>query len=361
MLRIATLAIACTWPLWLAAALLPGFGDGWVAGNWYVITTAALFGAAELGLIVAWGLGTRTALVVGLRCAASTVVLALMLLPGAPDTGQDSGDPGLWFAGFCALPATAFALTVPLRPAFLFSFLTVGTTAVVNTGIGGHTDLLVFTAYVGYSVILGQYFAQFAAAALHIGRLVDRTEETARLNSIRAVRLRARAEEMSSFTALVHDHVLSNLSAVARGERPQELPELGLTSLFEGQPEVCPQSFVEVATRAVRVASPDCRIEATVAGDAAPVPTVVASPMVLALSELARNSAAHAGDGVHRRCIIRVGAGAVDLGYRDDGTGFDPEQVRPTAAGLRISVRGRVRTLRWRTSWPVPTWRAPCR
>ncbi|WP_313358029.1 hypothetical protein [Corynebacterium variabile] len=367
MLRIATLAIMCTWPLWLLFTLAPGFGvdgglvvgDGatdstgatdrnWIAGNWYVITTALIFASAEVVLVAAWLCGTRRALIAGLRYAGATVVVALLILVGAAvththiDTGQDSGNPGLWFAGFCALPATAFALTVSMRTAFLFAGTTVGTTAVANTITGGFTDPVQFIAYVGYSVILGQYFAQFAAAALRIGRTVDRTEETARRNSVRAARLRARTAEMTKFTALVHDNVLSNLSAVARGDKPEILPDLSLTSLFEGRPEVTPQAFAEAATLAVTSTTPDCTIDLTVSGDATPVPTVVASPMVLALSELARNSGRHAGEAAGRHCDISIGAASVTLTYRDTGHGFDPGEVRHTAAGLRISVYGRM-------------------
>ncbi|WP_291474353.1 hypothetical protein [Corynebacterium sp.] len=47
MLRIATLAIMCTWPLWLLFTLAPGVTagtaeDNRVTGNWYVITTAVI-------------------------------------------------------------------------------------------------------------------------------------------------------------------------------------------------------------------------------------------------------------------------------------------------------------------------------
>ncbi len=357
MMRIATLAIMCTWPLWLFFALAPGLSvdggpgatdgtDGternWVVGNWYVITTALIFASAETALIAAWVRGTRRALVTGLRYAGATLVASLLLLLARPDTGQDSGNPGLWFAGFCALPATAFAVTVSMRTAFLFTGVTVGVTAAVNTVTGGFTAPVQFIAYVGYSVILGQYFAQFAAAALHIGRTVDRTEDAARRNSVRAARLRARTAEMVKFTALVHDNVLSNLSAVARGDKPEALPDLSLTSLFEGGAEVAPQTFAEAVGLAVTGVTPDCAVDVTVTGDATPVPTVVASPMVLALSELARNSATHAAGATRRRCVVVIGAAEVTIRYCDNGAGFDPDEVRQTAAGLRISVRGRM-------------------
>lgn len=348
MLSIGTLSIICTWPLWLLFALAPGVTgeEQWVVGNWYVITTASAFASAVFALLGAWIRGTHRAFFLALRYAALTIVVALVLLLAHPEnTGRDSGIPGLWFAGFCALPATCLALTVSVRSAFFSTTATVGTTAVINTVVGGHTGVAQFIAYVGYSLLLALYFTQFAAEALQIGRVVDRAEETARRSSIRAARLRARSEEMTKFTALVHDNVLSNLSAIARSEKPEALPDLSLPSQFDNGPEVTSQVFVDVVTRAVTGATPDCEIIVAVAADATPVPTVVASTMTLAVSELARNSVVHAGAVAHRACTIRIGAGEVTVEYRDDGAGFDPAKVRPTAAGLRTSVQGRMDTV----------------
>lgn len=48
------------------------------------------------------------------------------------------------------------------------------------------------------------------------------------------------------------------------------LPDLSLTSLFEGGPEVTPQALAEAATLAVTTATPGCTVHLAVGRDATP-------------------------------------------------------------------------------------------
>lgn len=101
---------------------------------------------------------------------------------------------------------------------------------------------------------------------------------------------------------------------------------------------------METAAAAVREVVPDCPVDTVVAPDVRPVPAAVASPMVLALSEAARNSAKHAV-GAGRTCRLEVTDRRVVFRLTDDGPGFDPAGVRVLAAGIRVSVQGRMDAL----------------
>jgi signal transduction histidine kinase len=73
------------------------------------------------------------------------------------------------------------------------------------------------------------------------------------------------------------------------------------------------------------------------------VPGAVALALIGAVEEAARNSVRHAGTG-HVRHEVRMSAesGRVAVEFRDNGQGFDPEQVQSSRFGIRTSIRARV-------------------
>ncbi|AGP31717.1 hypothetical protein A606_10390 [Corynebacterium terpenotabidum Y-11] len=356
MLRIVALVIICAWPVAFIITLAPGIAvteqtaadptttttGGWVSGNWYVITTALLFIGAEICLLITWLRGRTGELIVALRLTAATLVVAVLLLVFRPDSGHDGGAPGLWFSAFTVIPAIAFALTAPPVATVGYVLSVSGTAAVANAVIRGTDSIAEFIAYVGHTLIIAVYLCVIVSGALRIGRSVDLAEESAWRNSIRANRQRARDGEMARFTAQIHDDVLSHLSSIADRVVPQSRHDLRLAFTTSATLDVSPEHVVDTATRAVEDITPDCRIITTIDPEARSVPTAVASPMLMALAEVARNSARHAGDGATRECRIVIGPARMDLTYCDDGAGFTMADLRPTAAGLRISVQGRM-------------------
>ena len=342
MLRAASLAIAVTLLFALQRPLVSGLRQGWITDDWYDILAAVLFIGADVLLFLAVFVNRERLYVLTLRLLGYVPVFLLLLLPLRFGTGGEI--PGLWYAVLCPSPAIAYAATVTPRRAVTYLIAVPGTVVVINAFMSDFARPDFLIANVGNTLIGTFYFVFFAAATMGLGRIVDDAEERAREAGVRAHRLQAQAEEVRRFTALVHDNVLTHLSAVAQGIRPDRALDFRLVAAFDDWVDASPTRLVNAATDAVRDAAPDCSIDAEISEDARPVPAVVASPLVLALAEVARNSAAHA-NGATRTCGLQVTASTVEFRFTDDGPGFDPEEVRPTAAGVRFSVLGRMRAL----------------
>ncbi len=342
MLRAASLAIAVALLFALQRPLVSGLRQGWITDDWYDITAAVLFIGSDLFLLAAVVVGRERFCILSLRSMAAVPVVLLLLLPVRWQTGGEI--PGLWYAVLCPSPAIAYAATTVPRRAVAYLVAVPGTVVVINAFLSGFTGPDFFIANVGNTVIGTFYFVVFAAATMGLGRIVDDAETRAREADVRARRLRAQAEEVRRFTALVHDNILTWLSAVAQGIRPDRRPDIRLIAVFDDGADVEPAELVASAGDAVRESSPQCPVTVLVSEDARPVPADVASPMVLALAEAARNSVKHA-DGSRRTCELRVTADGVEFRFTDDGPGFDPDALRPTAVGVRLSVTGRMRSV----------------
>lgn len=347
LLRTTTFTIACTWPFWQFEAISRCFPGSTFTSHWYPLTTSALFTLANLAMIVACILGRRRLLVLTLRATALTVPVALLLLTLRPYEGNPATGPGIWFTGFSGLPAVAAALTVPMRAGVPLAVAVIGGTSVLNAVLEDRTDLPGLVGEVGFSLVYTLPLVVVACATMHLARIIDTTDAEARAESVAAARLRARAAETTRFTALVHDHVLSALAGVAKGVRPAGPAGMRLTAAFTDTGTVSTDDLADALTTTVHRHSPDCTV--TVRGlstaETTDVPGAVAANMVLALAEAAKNSTTHAGAAATRTCRITVGAvgnGDVRVRYTDDGAGFRTDDIRPTAAGIRISVLGRM-------------------
>ncbi|WP_291479766.1 hypothetical protein [Corynebacterium sp.] len=341
MLRTAALAISLTWPLWLAEAFTRKFPGTTGTGHWYPVASASVFLLADLLLLAACVCGHRGLLVVSLRTAAATVPLALVLLVVDSLTPGPRAPVELWFTVFISIPALAFALTVPLRvglPAFI---AVVGGTALANALLDHPAPFLRVATEVGFSLVYTLPLAVVTCATLRLARFIDSAGAKAHAQNVAATRVRARAAETTRFTALVHDNVLSTLSGISRGVLPTEPVGLRLTSAFDDAGTMSSAQFIEAVTTTVHRHTPNCTVTADAPTDVT-LPGVAGANITLALAEVARNSRQHAGTDVERECHVSLSDAAVELRYTDHGPGFRPRDVRPTAAGLRVSVLGRM-------------------
>lgn len=215
-LRTASFAIAVAWVLWQIESIAVWAMNPEVYFSGYTISTAVIFGIANAFLFAAIFAGSDKLLVLALRVVGLTLPLVILLLVFRP-----LGNSELWYAGFTGVPAVAFALTVSVRKGVTFFALTVGGASFVNALFAPRSLLIDVIATVGFSLINTFAFIIFASSTMTIAALIDRTEERSRLVGLSATRIRARTEEMEGFTALLHDHILSGLSAISKGLRPQ--------------------------------------------------------------------------------------------------------------------------------------------
>jgi signal transduction histidine kinase len=70
-----------------------------------------------------------------------------------------------------------------------------------------------------------------------------------------------------------------------------------------------------------------------------PLPEPVAAAVYLSCLDAVENAAAHAGDGVHVRVVLRHDGNGVHFAVADDGAGFDPAATAPGAGLARIADR----------------------
>lgn len=315
----------------------------WVS-NWFPTVSAALFAGANALMLLAWASGNRQSMILANRLAGFSVPAAMGLLAIGLAQGDVRPEYGIWFTGFAGVPAVAFALTVPLQLGLPWFFFTVGGVTVSNAVLLGRDSWYDLAGEVGFAVINTFAFIIVAAAAMRVARVTDVTEARARRDFARAARMRSRADEMVRFTALIHDHVLAELAAIAKGLKPTGAVDLHFGAGLAGADVGDADSFIRIVSERVRAETPDCRILVLGTPDLGKtgMPEQAMANMVMSLSEIARNSARHAGPGADRRCEISLSPGAVMLRYVDDGPGFDPADVPHTSAGLRVSVHGRM-------------------
>lgn len=344
MLRAATLAMACAWPLWLFERIVSHYpGTMWLE-HWFPSVTALLFGASNLLMLLAWMTGRSDTMILANRIAGFSVPMAMVLVAIALVQSDSGPQSAIWFTGFVGVPAVAFALTVPLRLGVPWFIFTVGGVTLANALLQGRARWDELAGEVGFALINTFAFVVFAAAAMRVSRVTDRVEERARRDHARAAKLRARNKEMTRFTGLVHDHVLSELAAISGGLKPSGTVDLRFGSGFAASGAVGADRLIGMIAECVYRETPDCDVivERKIGTEGAEYPEQMVSNLMLSLAESARNSARHAGPGARRRCTIDVGGSSVRVVYADDGEGFRIRDVDDTRAGLRISVLGRM-------------------
>ncbi|MFD5868638.1 hypothetical protein ACFWGD_08505 [Corynebacterium sp. NPDC060344] len=344
MLKAATLAMACAWPLWLFERIALSYpGSLWLE-HWFPTVTALMFAVSNLLMFLAWMTGRSTTMILANRIAGFSVPMAMVLVVIALAQGDAGPRSAIWFTGFVGVPAVAFALTVPLRLGLPWFVFTVGGVTLANAMLQGRTQWDELTGEIGFSLINTFAFVVFAAAAMRVSRVTDSVEERARRDHARAATLRAREKEMTRFTALVHDHVLSELAAISGGLKPTGTVDLRFGSGLAAASGVGADRLIEMIAECVHRESPDCDVivERRCGSESTEYPEPMVSNLMLSLAETARNSAKHAGAGARRRCAIDVDDASVRVVYSDDGEGFRLSDVDDTRAGLRISVLGRM-------------------
>lgn len=344
MLRAATLAMACAWPLWLIERILFSYPDSAWSEHWFPSVTATIFASSIVLMFVAWMTGRSSTMILANRIAGCSVPMAMVLVFIGVAQGDVGPQSAVWFTGFAGVPAVAFALTVPLRLGIPWFVFTVGGVTITNAVLQGRTEWDELVGDVGFALINTFAFVVFAAAAIRVSRVTDSFEARARLDHARAATLRARNKEMTRFTALVHDHALSELAAISGGLKPSGTVDLRFGSGLAESSAVGADRLIDMVAECVHRETPDCdvivgRREAR-SGMEFPEPMV--ANLILSLAEAARNSAKHAGPGARRRCTVDVADSAVRVTYADDGAGFSVDDVPDTRAGLRISILGRM-------------------
>lgn len=296
----------------------------------------------------------------------------------------------LWLASFPAYLGDAAEATMPwiwvLQPMIVsYPVLWARPAAAVLMAVGAvllpaASALLAFGAVPDAVIADAPIHASniaFAVVLIHARARLDLlrvAEEEARAQELAEARATVEAERLERLGRLIHDEVLSVLTAAMSftGGTPEQLrAEARRTlALLEGPgPVVAAGSCTseaaleEIATRLLDI-DPTCPVHAHARpGD---VDAEAVAAVIGAASEALRNGIRHAGRV--RSLEARVGPGSIRVVVSDDGPGFDVDAIDPARRGVRDSIlgrmsaleggRARIRTAPGRGTVVELTWRA---
>ncbi|MFT4280149.1 ATP-binding protein [Microbacterium sp.] len=202
--------------------------------------------------------------------------------------------------------------------------------------------------YVGFLAV----FQGIRTQVLH----ARRSETAAMRERERERRVSAEVARQRQLSRIVHDHVLSVLTAALTlpGLPPAELQQAASRAVLltrgprdalleEPWGSVTAHEFSRDLRRRLRAVDVRCRIEVDV--DDSDLPMGAAAALSDASTEALRNSVRHAGSGATRTTTIVIRAGAVVVTVVDTGVGFDPDAVARERLGLRDSIISRMRSV----------------
>jgi signal transduction histidine kinase len=348
-----TMAVA----LGVAAVLFSIVGSGAFLTQWGVAHPAWTVGTA-LGIFAPLLIGAAlasaapVALLRGLAATSAVAQLAGLALyvPALPlgFLPERYETPWLLLVTAAGTTAAAVAWSAPVAVGYLVLSVSLYT---IDRIIGTPYVTLAYLVQDSlYTLLFGLVFVILAIATHRAGRTLDDAAEAAIADTRASASHDARGRERSRIEALLHDSVLVALLASARdARRSPEEARSALTQLDQLAQEIpapppTPEAWIwrlqslttDLAPNARFTFENDHRIE--------PLPVEPALAVLEATAEALRNSVAHAGTAT-RAVHARATPFGLEVTVLDDGSGFDPDAVRPERLGVRVSILDRMRSL----------------
>ncbi|MGC4152131.1 MAG: hypothetical protein QM628_03510 [Propionicimonas sp.] len=189
----------------------------------------------------------------------------------------------------------------------------------------------------------------FLGLRARLSRL-NEAEAVARADREREVAAEEWSRSREEFVRIVHDQVLSTLTAATRlpGSPPALLREEAsrAVSTLSGMSEPSADGYCDSDTacaeliHVLRNAAPGAGIESSIGAGRVSLKAV--RQIALALGEAARNSVRHTPLEAQRRARLTVIDNLIRAVFIDDGPGFDLAEVPAERIGLRLSIIGRM-------------------
>ena len=262
----------------------------------------------------------------------------------------------LWVAGesplaplrlgdYSAIPAALFVASWPGLPAVMIALTAVSVAAAVNLGTPPGFTLLIEVLHALAPVVP---FVIVVSRGLKTTRTIDLAASRTYRDALVLARQKTLGELETRFLAFIHDHVLTQLSAIWRGTLspdPQHiigeinhtgadtLDSLGDMSFTDAVHQISAAVLSEYPDTGIildRADVPDARLPAT---------TVAA--LVDALRQGGANVAKHA-PGSSAQLSFDLDPDRFTVTLADDGPGFDPAGLSEDRAGIRVSILGRL-------------------
>jgi signal transduction histidine kinase len=316
-------------------------------------------GVLHLGILVVFVaalIQRRVRLTMGIVSA--LYVLNLLLWPFGVADGFIESDTTSWLylamisaAGCAAIAfrwqiASAYLLVVPIVLATERWFLSGGTLSFGRAALES-----------GYVTILGGAVITIIAMLRLSAVAVDEAQAAAVEAYDVAVRSHAIERERIKVDSIVHDTILTSLLSASRANTPESrrlavrMAESAISTLrtaaldlTDDENTTSLRTLAGRVTEAATTLAAPCEVRTRdLAGHALPSP--VAEALYSAAVQAMVNSVQHAGTGatVNRWVVIRGGEqNRVDIDVGDTGSGFDPDSMRSSRLGVRVSILERV-------------------
>ena len=266
-------------------------------------------------------------------------------------TERATAVPWLWTVE----PAVITLLPLVLRPAYaVVTALFVSATPALSSfvGFGSIPHGIAHSTFDALGNLV--YVVVFIGLSTQLERL-SRAESEVRRQRRRAFDAAATSEKRAEMTRLVHDEILSTLSAalLVGDSPPPVLREQAHQAkcildeaLADDRPVIAGRIDTHEAmgrlSRALKRADPEIAIATRIEADT--VALDVAEETARAALEAVRNSVRHAGPSARREVLVAISDARVRMAIRDDGCGFDPDG-QAAGFGLTESIAGRMNRL----------------
>lgn len=347
MLRAGAMILAVTSLLWQFESFFRSIPPEEYFTHWFPLTSLLILILESILLVAGYFSHNRKFLTIVLRIPFFTILIFLLIVGSYADVGHHPMGNALWFTPFSGLSLAAIAMTLPLRVSLTAMAAVPGAVAMVNSWLLDHTYWLDMLADVGFNLVNTFPFVVFAGVARPVAKLIDDNYANTRIVAEKAEVMRLRGEETSRFTAFVHDYVLAALSAISKGTKVRFSLDERTGTFFNPDEYVPALRFGNAIKARILTMAEDTKVNLIVSETETPIffPPEVANTIMLAVSEVAKNSAKHAAEATERRCRVEICAGKVAIHFHDNGPGFDVNATDSSSAGLRLSIRGRMRSL----------------
>ena len=277
--------------------------------------------------------------------AALTYFAFLTVHAGCLMTVGESPLAQLRLGDYSAIPAALFVASWPGLPAVAISLAAVSVAAAFNLGTPPGFAMVVEVLHALAPVVP---FVILVSRGLKTTRTIDMAASRTYRDALVLARQKTLGELEVRFLAFIHDHVLTQLSAIWRGTLtpdPQRVPgEIELTGV-ETLDSLGDMTFTDAVTQISAVVTaehPDTEVVLNRdAPSGARLPATTVAALVDAMRQGGANVAKHA-PGSSARLSFDLEPDRFAVTLADDGPGFNPAGLPQDRAGIRVSILGRL-------------------
>lgn len=323
----------------------PDFAAWWNVGG--ALVAVAILAVATAGLVLPF----RLLQVIWSTAAVFGIVLNLASFAAFHGADPEAVLPWVWTLE----PVLVSYLVLRVRPATAIAC------ALVSGALPAVSGLL-FLGYVPAVVLINTpaHLSNVGFVAIFLGIRAGLTrlriaEAEAEEQSTRRARSEADARRKEALARLVHDDLLSVLTAAIsfQGSPPPALraEARSALSLLDKATALDPGDHGRRTTRealadlvaVVRAVDPICQVRSEL--EDGTVPDGVLEALGQAAAEALRNSVRHAGPSALRVVELGIGPRRMTVTIRDDGPGFELTGIDPARLGVRHSILARMGAL----------------